>query len=138
MTTVIDDDLWAAVGDPTRRRVFDLILTHGMATATTLSERLPVTRQAVTKHLSVLDKAGLVHATTNGREKQYRANAEHWQPSAGACPGPRWALPTGSRDRTAQSACSTCSRGAASSSCTAPSSTRAPATGPSTDVSAAR
>ncbi|SLD99126.1 putative transcriptional regulator, ArsR [Mycobacteroides abscessus subsp. massiliense] len=47
-----------------------------MATATTLSERLPVTRQAVTKHLSVLDKAGLVHATTNGREKQYRANAE--------------------------------------------------------------
>ncbi|CPW31028.1 ArsR/SmtB family transcription factor [Mycobacteroides abscessus] len=76
MTTVIDDDLWAAVGDPTRRRVFDLILTHGMATATTLSERLPVTRQAVTKHLSVLDKAGLVHATTNGREKQYRANAE--------------------------------------------------------------
>ncbi|TDZ42566.1 ArsR/SmtB family transcription factor [Mycobacteroides franklinii] len=76
MTAAIDDDLWAAVGDPTRRRVFDLILTDGMATATTLSDRLPVTRQAVTKHLSVLDKAGLVHATTNGREKQYRANAE--------------------------------------------------------------
>ncbi|MBB4855724.1 DNA-binding transcriptional ArsR family regulator [Mycobacteroides chelonae] len=76
MTAVIDDDLWAAVGDPTRRRVFDLILRDGMATATTLSNRLPVTRQAVTKHLTVLDKAGLVHATANGREKQYRANAE--------------------------------------------------------------
>lgn len=76
MTAVIDDDLWAAVGDPTRRRVFDLILTDGMATATTLSDRLPVTRQAVTKHLAVLDKAGLVHATTRGREKQYRANTE--------------------------------------------------------------
>ncbi|MFT9525079.1 ArsR/SmtB family transcription factor [Mycobacteroides abscessus subsp. abscessus] len=76
MTALIDDDLWAAVGDPTRLRVFDLILTHGMATATTLSDRLPVTRQAVTKHLSVLDKAGLVHATTHGREKQYRADAE--------------------------------------------------------------
>lgn len=76
MTAVIDDDLWAAVGDPTRRRVFDLILSDGMATATTLSDRLPVSRQAVTKHLAVLDKAGLVHATANGREKQYRANAE--------------------------------------------------------------
>ncbi|CPZ64103.1 Putative transcriptional regulator%2C ArsR [Mycobacteroides abscessus] len=76
MTAVIDDDLWAAVGDPTRLRVFDLILTHGRATATTLSDRLPVTRQAVTKHLSVLDKAGLVHAPTHGREKQYRADAE--------------------------------------------------------------
>ncbi|MGH3726662.1 MAG: ArsR/SmtB family transcription factor [Mycobacterium sp.] len=76
MTAVIDDDLWAAVGDPTRRRVFDLILTDGVATATTLSERLPVTRQAVTKHLAVLDRAGLVRATPNGREKQYRANAE--------------------------------------------------------------
>lgn len=41
-------------------------------------------------------------------------------------------------DRTAPSACSTCSRGGASSSCIAPSSTRAPVTGPSTDVSAAR
>ncbi|MUM18669.1 winged helix-turn-helix transcriptional regulator [Mycobacterium sp. CBMA271] len=76
MTVLIDDDLWAAVGDPTRRRVLDLILTDGMATATTLSDRLPVTRQAVTKHLAVLDKAGLVCGTPSGREKQYRANAE--------------------------------------------------------------
>ncbi|GAB5902157.1 ArsR/SmtB family transcription factor [Mycobacteroides chelonae] len=76
MTAVIDDELWAAVGDPTRRRVFDLILNDGVATATTLSDRLPVTRQAVTKHLAVLDKAGLVRATSQGREKQYRANGE--------------------------------------------------------------
>ncbi|BAX97268.1 putative transcriptional regulator, ArsR [Mycobacteroides stephanolepidis] len=76
MTAAIDDDLWAAGGDPTRRRVFDLILNDGVATATTLSDRLPVTRQAVTKHLAVLDKAGLVHATSQGREKQYRANGE--------------------------------------------------------------
>ncbi|MBA0048392.1 metalloregulator ArsR/SmtB family transcription factor [Mycobacteroides sp. LB1] len=75
-SAVIDDELWAAVGDPTRRRVFDLILADGIATATTLSDRLPVTRQAVTKHLAVLDKAGLVHSTPNGREKRYRANAE--------------------------------------------------------------
>ncbi len=47
----IDDDLWSAVGDPTRRRMLDLLLNEGGGTATTLSGQLPVTRQAVAKHL---------------------------------------------------------------------------------------
>jgi DNA-binding transcriptional ArsR family regulator len=68
----VDDDLWAAIGDPTRRRVLDLLLAGGESTATGLSEQLPVTRQAVSKHLTVLDRAGLVRATTAGREKRYR------------------------------------------------------------------
>ncbi|MFD6140526.1 ArsR/SmtB family transcription factor [Promicromonospora sp. NPDC060271] len=63
----MDDDLWSAIGDPTRRRLIDL-LSDGHGTATSLSERLPVTRQAVAKHLDVLDQAGLVHGTTAGRE----------------------------------------------------------------------
>lgn len=71
MSTDIDDDLWSAVGDPTRRRMLDLLLTAGGGTATTLSERLPVTRQAVAKHLGVLDRVGLVHATPSGRERIY-------------------------------------------------------------------
>ena len=57
MTAVVDDELWSAVGDPTRRRMLDLLLVHGTGTATALSERLPVTRQAVAKHLAVLDHA---------------------------------------------------------------------------------
>ena len=52
------------IGDPTRRRMLDLLLIDGPGTATSLSERLPVTRQAVAKHLGVLDQAGLVHGTT--------------------------------------------------------------------------
>jgi ArsR family transcriptional regulator, cadmium/lead-responsive transcriptional repressor len=72
MTAAIDEGLWSAVGDPTRRRMLDLLLTDGVGTATSLSERLPVTRQAVAKHLGVLDRVGLVHATASGREKQYR------------------------------------------------------------------
>lgn len=72
MTTVIDDELWSAVGDPTRRRVLDLLLHDGEGTATSLSEHVPVTRQAVAKHLDVLDRAGLVHASAVGREKRYR------------------------------------------------------------------
>ena len=74
MSTAVDDDLWSAIGDPTRRRLLDLLLHEGSATATSLSEHLPVTRQAVAKHLTVLDRAGLVHATTAGREKQYRVD----------------------------------------------------------------
>lgn len=72
----MDDDLWSAVGDPTRRRMLDLLLSEGGGTATSLSERLPVTRQAVAKHLVVLDRVGLVHATAVGREKQFRVDAE--------------------------------------------------------------
>jgi DNA-binding transcriptional ArsR family regulator len=71
---VIDDDLWSAVGDPTRRRMLDQLLADGGGTATGLSEHLPVTRQAVAKHLDVLDRAGLVHATAIGREKRYRVD----------------------------------------------------------------
>ena len=70
----VDDDLWSAVGDPTRRRMLDLLLADGTGTATSLSEHLPVTRQAVAKHLTVLDRVGLVHATTEGREKRYRVD----------------------------------------------------------------
>ena len=70
----IDDDLWSAVGDPTRRRMLDLLLTDGGGTATTLSDRLPVTRQAVAKHLGVLDRVGLVHGSLAGRERRYEVD----------------------------------------------------------------
>jgi DNA-binding transcriptional ArsR family regulator len=71
---VIDDGLWSAVGDPTRRRMLDQLLLDGGGTATSLSEHVPVTRQAVSKHLGVLDRAGLVHATAIGREKRYEVD----------------------------------------------------------------
>jgi DNA-binding transcriptional ArsR family regulator len=71
---VIDDDLWSAVGDPTRRRLLDQLLSDGTGTATSLSEHVPVTRQAVAKHLDVLDRAGLVHATAVGRERRYQVD----------------------------------------------------------------
>ena len=73
MSVAVDDDLWSAVGDPTRRRMLDLLLTGG-GTATTLSAQLPVTRQAIAKHLGVLDRAGLVHATQAGRERRYEVD----------------------------------------------------------------
>jgi DNA-binding transcriptional ArsR family regulator len=74
MTVAVDDDLWSAIGDPTRRRMLDLLLADGAGTATTLSEQLPVTRQAVAKHLAVLDRVGLVQVTPAGREMRYRVD----------------------------------------------------------------
>ena len=71
MSAAIDDALWSAVGDPIRRRMLDVLLTDGRGTATTLSEQLPVTRQAVTKHLGVIQRVGLVHVTPAGRERVY-------------------------------------------------------------------
>lgn len=70
----VDDDLWSAIGDPTRRRMLDLLLVHGEATATSLGQQLPVTRQAVAKHLGVLDRVGLVRGTQAGWEKRYRVD----------------------------------------------------------------
>src|SRR5271163_2539263 len=72
--TAVDDGLWSAIGDPTRRRMLDILLAAGPGTATSLSEQLPVTRQAVAKHLLVLDQAGLVHGTTAGRERRYQVD----------------------------------------------------------------
>jgi DNA-binding transcriptional ArsR family regulator len=71
----VDDELWSAIGDPTRRRMLDLLLVDGDGTATTLGEQLPISRQAVTKHLAVLDRVGLVRATPVGREKRYRVES---------------------------------------------------------------
>lgn len=78
MSVFIDDELWSAMGDPMRRRILDLMLADGGGTATSLSGRLPVTRQAVAKHLGVLDRAGLVAATADGRERRYQVEAEQF------------------------------------------------------------
>jgi DNA-binding transcriptional ArsR family regulator len=66
-----NDDLWTAIADPTRRRLLDVLLTHGAASATTIARELPITRQAVVKHLSVLDRVGLVEGVRQGREVRY-------------------------------------------------------------------
>ncbi|MFJ5273001.1 ArsR/SmtB family transcription factor [Streptomyces sp. NPDC088358] len=65
------DSVLVALADPTRRQLLELLAAQGEATATTLAEGLPVSRQAVVKHLSVLDAAGLVTGGRVGREVRY-------------------------------------------------------------------
>lgn len=50
------------------------LLANGYGTATSLSEQLPVRRQAIAKHFGVLDHFGLVHASPAGREQRYRVD----------------------------------------------------------------
>ena len=78
----VDDALWSAIGDPTRRRILDLLLADGGGSASSLSRQLPVTRQAVAKHLDVLDRAGLVRSTTAGREKRCEVDAAQLERAA--------------------------------------------------------
>lgn len=70
-TADVVDSVLGALADPTRRQLLDLLAAHGEATATTLAGQLPVSRQAVVKHLAVLDAAGLVTGGRVGREVRY-------------------------------------------------------------------
>lgn len=79
-----------ALADPTRRAVFEAVSRRGPLTATRLATELPVSRQAVAKHLERLADAGLVRAERVGRETRWSAtpaglrDAERWLRDVGA------------------------------------------------------
>src|SRR5882724_8904819 len=60
-----------ALADPMRRQLLDLLATQEQVTATRLAERVPVSRQAVVKHLAILNAAGVVSGSRVGREVRY-------------------------------------------------------------------
>jgi len=72
----------AALADPMRRRLLDALVDLGSASATTLAARVPVSRQAVIKHLQTLEAAHLVRATRAGREVLYQARPDALRASA--------------------------------------------------------
>ena len=72
----------AALADPTRRRVLDAVASHGQATATLIAAELPVSRQAIVKHLAVLQDAGLVTGAREGREVRYAVRPERLDATA--------------------------------------------------------
>ena len=84
MATPPDDELWSAIGDPSRRQVLDLLVSHGEVSASWLAERVPFSRQAVSKHLVVLERAGLVSRRKQGREVLYQVQAARLDQAARA------------------------------------------------------
>ena len=63
--------VFGALADPTRRQLLSAIAAHP-ATATELAIELPISRQAVVKHLSALSDAGLLERERSGRDVRYR------------------------------------------------------------------
>ena len=84
MTDTIDDQLWSAIGEPSRRRVLDVLVRDGEATASAVSREVPFTRQAVTKHLAVLESARLVTRQRTGREVRYQVDPDRLDEAAQA------------------------------------------------------
>lgn len=87
MSTAADDQaeissVLVALADPTRRQLLDVLVEQGSASATTLAARLPVSRQAVVKHLAVLTEAGLVSSGRAGREVRYQVQPSRLDASA--------------------------------------------------------
>jgi DNA-binding transcriptional ArsR family regulator len=86
------DAVFDALSDPTRRGLLTALGERGPSTATELAADLPVTRQAVSKHLGSLASAGLVDSSRSGREVRYRltpaplSEAVTWMADVGA----RW------------------------------------------------
>jgi len=73
---MIPHEVFAALADPTRLEVLSRLANGGPATATELSATMPISRQAVTKHLAALDAAGLVERHPAGREVRYTFDPE--------------------------------------------------------------
>lgn len=69
--------VFAALADPTRRHVVETLLQEGSTSVPALTATLPITRQAVAKHLATLDEAGLIERAPggSGREVHYRLRA---------------------------------------------------------------
>ncbi len=67
-TRSYDEEVWLAVADPNRRSLLELLINRGEATASGLASEVTFSRQAVAKHLAVLERAQLVSSRRAGRE----------------------------------------------------------------------
>lgn len=76
------DQVFSALGDRTRRELLRAVSEHGPVTATRLAADRDISRQAVAKHLGVLDRAGLVVPERRGRETRFRADPTALQHAA--------------------------------------------------------
>ena len=79
-TEAVAEQVFIALADPTRRAILAALATGGPATATDLAGRLPITRQAIAKHLALLSEAGLVTAEPGERRRvRYRLRSAPMQ-----------------------------------------------------------
>ncbi|MCF0063254.1 metalloregulator ArsR/SmtB family transcription factor [Dyadobacter chenwenxiniae] len=71
-------DIFQAIADPTRRAILSLIAMQAL-TPNTMAEKFDMSRQAVSKHIKVLNECGLIRPEQSGREIYYHFNAKKMQ-----------------------------------------------------------
>jgi DNA-binding transcriptional ArsR family regulator len=95
MSTVAVDQVFSALADATRRHILEILAAQGPASASRISHMLPISRQAIAKHLNLLEQAGLVSSARRGKEMCFQAEphqlaatgrwmlrlAARWEPS---------------------------------------------------------
>jgi ArsR family transcriptional regulator, cadmium/lead-responsive transcriptional repressor len=106
MTAQTDDELWSAIADPSRRQVLDLLVGSDGASASWLAGRVPFSRQAVSKHLVALERAGFISRRKQGREVLYQVQADRLDQAARAMAelAAQWDLRLGAIKRLAEAA----------------------------------
>ena len=106
MTAQTDDELWSAIAEPSRRRVLDLLVANGEVSASWLAGRVPFSRQAVSKHLVALERAGFISRRKQGREVLYQVQASRLDEAARAMAdlAAQWDLRLGAIKRLAEAA----------------------------------
>ncbi|HVU14537.1 MAG TPA: metalloregulator ArsR/SmtB family transcription factor [Phototrophicaceae bacterium] len=87
---MLEDRVFSALADPTRRRLLITLAEHSPKTATQLAQDFPISRQGILKHLDLLAEAGLVRSRHQGRETHYSfapeplADVSQWVERIGA------------------------------------------------------
>jgi DNA-binding transcriptional ArsR family regulator len=106
MSSQTDDELWSAIGDPSRRQVLDLLVSNGEVSASWLAGKVSFSRQAVSKHLIVLERAGLISRRKHGREVLYQVQADRLDQASRAMAelAAQWDLRLGAIKRIAEAA----------------------------------
>ena len=98
MPAVAVDRVFFALADASRRQILELLANHGAASASTMATDMTITRQAIAKHLQILERAGLVSRFRQGKSIYYRVEthqlaatgrwlqrfAERWEQPTGA------------------------------------------------------
>lgn len=77
------DQVFVALADPTRLQLLFVLAEHGEASASSITAELPISRQAIVKHLAVLERGGLVTGHRQGREVLYSVCPDRLNATAG-------------------------------------------------------
>lgn len=76
MSEINRQSVFSALADETRRQIIEMLTEDGEQTATQLADRFPISRQGVSKHLNIMEEAGLVTVRQRGRDKFYHLTPE--------------------------------------------------------------